>query len=103
MQNCTYSKSNVVSNFTGYVNLPANNEQALLVAVATIGPISVTINALSSDFQFYSSGIFNSPSCGTTQSHAVAVVAYGNSTSIGKGEYWVVKVGHKIKQNLNYT
>ncbi len=100
-----------MSNFTSYVNLPANNEKALLNAVATIGPISVTIDASSTDFQFYSSGIFNryfqnqgiiiilikkifSPKCGTAQTHAVAIVAYGNNTNVGPGEYWVVKVSY---------
>ena len=33
--------------------------------------------------------IINSPKCGTAQTHAVAIVAYGNSKSV---DYWVVKV-----------
>lgn len=41
---------------TGYEDVPAYNEMALLIAVSH-QPVSVTIDAGGSDFQFYSSGV----------------------------------------------
>ncbi|XP_058196808.1 zingipain-2-like [Rhododendron vialii] len=71
---------------TGYEDVPTNNEQALLQAVA-YQPVSVAIDS-SGDFQFYSSGVY-SGTCGTTLNHAVTVVGYG-TTSDGT-KYWLVK------------
>ena len=41
----------------GYEKVPANNEEALLKAVAH-QPVSAAIDAGSATFQFYSSGVF---------------------------------------------
>jgi len=40
------------------------------------------------DFQFYSSGILNSKSCGTHLDHAVTAVGYGNEDG---QEYYIVR------------
>ena len=64
-----------------------NNETALLQAV-TLQPVSVAIEADTSIFQFYSSGVMDSDSCGTQLDHGVLVVGYG--TKDGK-DYWKVK------------
>ncbi|KAJ0638919.1 putative zingipain [Helianthus annuus] len=69
-----------------YEGVPANNEQSLQKAVAN-QPISVSIEAGSRDFQFYSSGIFNGK-CGTDLDHGVVVVGYG--AEAGKN-YWLLK------------
>ncbi|CAN1229432.1 Senescence-specific cysteine protease SAG39 [Linum perenne] len=53
----------------GYEDVPANNEAALMKAVAS-QPISVAIDAGDSSFQFYSSGIFTGE-CGTELDHGV--------------------------------
>ncbi|KAK1319975.1 hypothetical protein QJS10_CPB04g01628 [Acorus calamus] len=71
----------------GYQNVPANNENALLSAVAN-QPISVAIDASGSAFQFYKEGVF-SGACGTTLNHAVTVVGYG--TTVDGTKYWIVK------------
>ncbi|CAN1123216.1 Senescence-specific cysteine protease SAG39 [Linum perenne] len=70
----------------GYEDVPANNEAALMKAVAS-QPISVAIDAGDSSFQFYSSGIFTGE-CGTELDHGVTAVGYGESD--GK-KYWLVK------------
>ncbi|KAM0066868.1 putative peptidase C1A, papain, patatin-like phospholipase domain-containing protein [Helianthus debilis subsp. tardiflorus] len=70
----------------GYEGLPANDEQSLLKAVAN-QPVSVSIEAGSRDFQFYSGGIFTGK-CGTGLDHDVVVVGYG--TEAGKN-YWLVR------------
>jgi len=71
---------------TKFSYVTANSETALQNAV-TSGCVSVAVEA-SSDFQFYSSGIFTSTNCGTSLNHAVLVVGYGVS---GTQKYWKVK------------
>ncbi|CAN0921705.1 Senescence-specific cysteine protease SAG39 [Linum grandiflorum] len=71
---------------TGYEDVPANNEGALMKAVAS-QPISVAIDAGDSSFQFYSSGVFTGE-CGTELDHGVTAVGYGES---GGMKYWLVK------------
>ncbi|PRQ57830.1 putative actinidain [Rosa chinensis] len=72
---------------TGYEDVPANSESALLKAVAN-QPISVAIDASGSNFQFYSSGVFTG-TCGTDLDHGVTAVGYGVSADGTK--YWLVK------------
>ncbi|KAM5579375.1 hypothetical protein ABKV19_009253 [Rosa sericea] len=80
------------ASITGHEDVPANSESSLLKAVAN-QPISVAIDASSSDFQFYSSGVFTG-TCGTSGlplmlSHGVTAVGYGVSDDGTK--YWLVK------------
>ena len=87
--NCTYDKSDVVANFTGFKDV-VGGESGLEEAVATIGPISVAIDAGTADFQFYKSGVFYSKDCSPTMlDHGVLVVGYG--TMEKGGDYWIVK------------
>ncbi|KAB5530018.1 hypothetical protein DKX38_020099 [Salix brachista] len=71
---------------SGYVAVPANNENRLQAAVAQ-QPVSVAIDAGGFEFQLYSSGIF-SGSCGDQLNHGVAAVGYGESSG---RKYWLVK------------
>ncbi|KAL6216223.1 hypothetical protein ACLB2K_009449 [Fragaria x ananassa] len=70
----------------GYTDVPANNEEQLLKAVAT-QPVSVGIAGSGREFQFYSKGIFAGP-CSTTLDHAVLIVGYGSENGV---DYWIVK------------
>ncbi|KAK9153000.1 hypothetical protein Sjap_000480 [Stephania japonica] len=72
---------------TGFEDVPANSEAALLKAVAK-QPVSVAIEASGFGFQFYSSGVFTGP-CGTQLDHGVTAVGYGVSDDGTK--YWLVK------------
>ncbi|KAF5474511.1 hypothetical protein F2P56_006404 [Juglans regia] len=72
---------------TGYEHVPANNEKALLKAVAN-QPVSVAIDASSFDIQFYSSGVFKGE-CGIELDHGVTAVGYG--TAKDRTKYWLVK------------
>ncbi|GLU13790.1 hypothetical protein SLE2022_304010 [Rubroshorea leprosula] len=85
---CNLKKA-AMSNVTihGYVDVPANNEKALLKA-ASKQPISVYVHATSKGFQFYSNGIF-SGKCGTDLNHGVTIVGYGTAKDGTK--YWLVK------------
>lgn len=74
---------------TGYLNIPSRNETALQVAVATVGPISVSVDAAWTSFQLYKSGIYNEPNCSTSEmNHAMLAIGYGTNEN---GSYWLVK------------
>ncbi|XP_065879161.1 senescence-specific cysteine protease SAG39-like [Euphorbia lathyris] len=83
----TCSATKAAATIVGYEDVPANNEGALLKAVAN-QPISVAIDAGESDFQHYESGVFTGE-CGTSLDHGVTVVGYGTSDDGTK--YWLVK------------
>jgi len=85
---CAYaSKAQTTTKTTGYVNVTASNVTQMKAAVAKT-PISVTIEADTSVFQSYSSGIFNSTKCGTNLDHAVMVVGWGTAAGV---DYWMLR------------
>lgn len=55
-QPCFYDSKLAVAHIKDYRFIPKGDEQALADAVATIGPITVAIDASHSSFLFYSSG-----------------------------------------------
>ncbi|ONK77661.1 uncharacterized protein A4U43_C02F9140 [Asparagus officinalis] len=71
----------------GHENVPANDEESLMKAVAN-QPVSVSIEASGQAFQFYSEGVFTGD-CGTELDHGVAAVGYGTTRDGTK--YWIVK------------
>ncbi|GIY89440.1 cathepsin L [Caerostris extrusa] len=88
-QECGFRKKNVGSTLTGYVDIEEDNETALKRAVATVGPVSVGINAGGYGFMHYRSGIYDVEECDPSQlNHGVLVVGYGSEN--GK-DYWIVK------------
>ncbi|XP_071733936.1 vignain-like [Rutidosis leptorrhynchoides] len=85
---CDAIKENApVVSIDGHEDVPQNNEDALMKAVAN-QPCAVAIDAEGSDFQFYKEGVFNGK-CGTNLDHGVAVVGYG--TTLDGTKYWIVK------------
>jgi len=71
----------------GYVSLPPNEYLPLLTAVATVGPISISVDA--SSWSFYATGVFNG--CNKTNpdlDHAVQLVGYGTENG---HDYWLVR------------
>lgn len=87
---CTYNRTRqpVVARVTDYVVLPFNKYKPLLAAVATKGPIAISVDA--GAWSHYESGVFDG--CNQTNpdiNHAVQLVGYGVDKSFGK--YWLVR------------
>jgi len=91
---CKYKVADRGACIQKYQDVPTGNETALQVAVATVGPVSVAIDASQSSFQFYESGVYYSYFCSSTQlDHGVLAVGYGtdNNGLFGPEKYWLVK------------
>lgn len=86
---CHYNKSYNGAMVREVVKLPDGSMVDLYQALATVGPLSVCIDA-ERDFQMYSSGIFTSSSCSSSMlDHAVLAVGYG--ISVNKTKYLIIK------------
>ncbi|XP_029348968.1 cathepsin L.1 [Echeneis naucrates] len=86
---CRYNPATIGAQCTGYVDVKSGDEDALKEAVATIGPVSVAIDASQISFQLYSSGVYDEPNCSSTElDHGVLAVGYGNKNN---HDYWLVK------------
>ncbi|XP_063039882.1 procathepsin L-like [Engraulis encrasicolus] len=86
---CRFKSRYIGAYCRGYQRLAYNNERALQVALAKIGPVSVSVDASRDSFMRYSSGVYNDPACSSSKTdHAMLAVGYG--TENGQ-EYWLVK------------
>ncbi|KAG1679586.1 Cathepsin L [Nymphon striatum] len=86
---CHFKKQDIGATDSGFVDIASGDEKALQKAVATVGPISVAIDASHISFQLYSEGVYNEPECSSTAlDHGVLAVGYGSDN--GK-DYWLVK------------
>lgn len=87
---CRYKKSGRAGDDTGFVDIPSGDEEALTKALATVGPVSIAIDASHESFQFYKSGVYNPPDCDSHNlDHGVLAVGYG--TSDDNEAYYIVK------------
>jgi len=87
---CQFKKRDVGATDVGFVDIKQGDEEALKAAVATVGPVSVAIDASQPSFQFYSEGVYDEPACSPQNlDHGVLCVGYGVSDD-GQ-EYWLVK------------
>jgi len=95
---CAFNAKNDGASISAWTSIPAGDEGALLDAVATVGPISIGVDASSIGWQLYFGGIFKPlPLIGCSSSpkhmdHGVAIVGYGNMTVNGTSEdYWIIR------------
>nr|BAN20648.1 cathepsin L [Riptortus pedestris] len=89
-EQCRFQRRSIGATDTGFMDIPQGDEEALQKAVATVGPVSVAIDASHSSFQLYSSGVYYEPECSSEElDHGVLVVGYG-TTDEGE-DYWLVK------------
>ena len=59
------------------------------MAAIALGPTSVTVDASSSVWYYYTSGVISSTDCGTKLDHAVTAVGYGTDAETGLDYYLV--------------
>jgi cathepsin L len=86
-----------VATIDGYVVLPENNYTALMNAVATVGPVAISVDA--SAWAAYESGIFNGCNqVNPDMDHAVVLVGYGEENG---QKYWLVKNSWSTSWGLN--
>lgn len=88
---CQKNNIKPVVNIQDYVNITSGDKQALMLAIANKGPISVGIDASHKSLSFYANGVYYEPACGNTVDdldHSVLAVGYG----VMNGEaYWLIK------------
>merc|ERR1719150_566297 len=93
-EKCLFEESNIGATLTSYKTLPSGDEKALQNAVATIGPISVAIDASRPTFHFYKKGLYHEPDCSSKKlDHGVLAVGYGTEKqeSGRSKDFWLVK------------
>jgi len=83
----TCKSCTAVAKFSSCSDVTPNNQVTFKKAVAQ-QPVSVAIEADTKYFQFYTSGVLTSSSCGTNLDHGVLTVGYGTEGGIN---YWLVK------------
>ncbi|XP_031214494.1 cathepsin Q-like [Mastomys coucha] len=88
---CRYNPMKSAANITRFVALPVD-EDVLMDAVATKGPIATGINVVSSSLRFYNTGVYYEPRCKRIVNHAVLVIGYGfEGNETYTNNYWLVK------------
>jgi len=85
---CRSNQTVPIVDLSSYVDLPPNQLQPLLNAIATLGPMAISVDA--STWSRYESGVFDG--CNQTQpdiDHSVQLVGYGTDSKFG--DYWLVR------------
>ncbi|ESO97807.1 hypothetical protein LOTGIDRAFT_208974 [Lottia gigantea] len=86
---CRFKSSNVGATDTGFTDVKRDSESDLQSAVATVGPVSVAIDASRSTFHFYKTGVYSDTECSSIRlDHGVLAVGYGTESG---NDYWLVK------------
>ena len=86
---CRFNPANVIGSDKGTAYVQSGNETALLNALRSVGPISVSIDSDHTSFHAYGSGIYSERRCDTEQhDHAVLLVGYGTNNG---HDYWLLK------------
>lgn len=89
---CAFNAANVGATDTGFTDIKSGDESDLESAIATVGPISVAIDASKMSFQLYKTGVYFEKRCkngAEDLDHGVLAVGYGTSSD-GK-KYYIVK------------
>lgn len=86
---CRFKTDSIGATDTGFTDVATGDEDALMKAVATVGPVAVAIDASHMSFQLYRNGVYNERKCSSTQlDHGVLAVGYG---TLEGDDYWLVK------------
>lgn len=87
---CGWDAAKDGATLRGWTGIPEGDEEALLDAVATVGPVSIGVDA-SIGWQLYFGGIMHGVLCSSNpkkMDHGVAIVGYGTE---GGTDYWIVR------------
>ncbi|CAM5124167.1 unnamed protein product [Natator depressus] len=88
-KNCRYKTSGRAATCVSYKSIPKGNETYLERTVASVGPVSVAIDASLRSFQQYHSGVYYDSECSSSHlNHAILVVGYCVDRGV---PYWLVK------------
>ncbi|KAK3598000.1 hypothetical protein CHS0354_042353 [Potamilus streckersoni] len=86
---CKFKSADIGATEVSCMEIEHGSESDLKMAVATIGPISVGVDASRLSFQLYKSGVYLESACSSTNlDHGVLAVGYGLAGCL---EYWLVK------------
>jgi len=89
---CKATKGTVGATMSSFVDVKRGDIDALESALATIGPISVAMDASHMSFQHYKTGIYNEPKCSSIKlDHGVLAVGYGSGSVEDAGDFWIIK------------
>ena len=61
---CNYKNVTPTAKMTGFVNVTSGDLDALKVALAKHGPVSVAMDASHKSLSFYANGVYYEPKCG---------------------------------------
>jgi len=88
---CRFKQQDVGAEDTGFTDVTPGDENALTAALASVGPISVAIDASHESFQFYSKGVYYEPQCSSSAlDHGVLAVGYGVDPAKNE-KFYIVK------------
>lgn len=86
---CAWDENKAVAGIGGMVYADEGSESDLKEKIGTMGPASIIIDASSSNFQLYTSGIYDEEGCSPSNPNlACACVGYGTENGV---DYWIVK------------
>jgi len=86
---CKAKEGSVGATMSSFVDIKRGSIEGLQQALATIGPISVAMDASHMSFQHYKTGVYDEPKCSSIKlDHGVLAVGYGGE---GGQEYWIIK------------
>ena len=87
-RSCAFDDTAIVATMSDYVDVDMS-EDALQEAVASVGPVSIGIDASHMSFQFYKDGVYDPSVCSSYQlDHGVLAAGYG---TLDETDYWLVK------------
>lgn len=88
---CKYNQSTSVTRIKQFHVLPPGDEERMKLAVATVGPISVTF-FMPPKMRLYGGGVYKTELCPENKqkiNHGVLIVGYGETAK--REKYWLIK------------